>query len=402
MRASHTIVVLSPGGGHGQRLLPLVAALVKRGLRVFVMTRAELGQHVEAAGATFCDLFAKYPVEAVDGESMPFPSRLVTFAAAYAEPLTADVARLRPALLVYDSFVVVAPLIGRRLDIPYVGMRAGHAQVPAQAIAAISRDPRVVTSEACQAAIETLRTEHGMIAASAFSYLEGVSPYLNLYPEPARFLDDEARQAFEPIAFFGSLAPDRREAASHDRPLSGGGGRMRVYVSFGTVVWKYFAEVALAAMARLSDVLSELDAHVVMSLGDYEAGVSDRRRIERPHVSLQRYVDQWGALKDADLFVTHQGLNSTHEAIFHEVPMLSYPFFGDQPAMARCCEDLGLALPLSTVPRAALNTDDVRRQIAAVVSQRSAFARRLAEARQWEIETINGREAVLDRMLALA
>ena len=135
--------MFTQGGGHAQRLLPLVSGLVKRDLDVHVMTRPEVGHDVEAVGGIFRDLFAQYPLEAVDRESIPLPSRLVTFAAAYAEQLIADVARIRPVLLVYDSFAVVAPLIARRLDIPHVWMRAGHAQVPARALAEIRTDPRV-------------------------------------------------------------------------------------------------------------------------------------------------------------------------------------------------------------------------------------------------------------------
>ena len=62
VRARRSIVVLSPGGGHAQRLLPLVADLVKRGFDVHVMTRPDVRDHVEAAGGVFCDLFATYPV----------------------------------------------------------------------------------------------------------------------------------------------------------------------------------------------------------------------------------------------------------------------------------------------------------------------------------------------------
>jgi UDP:flavonoid glycosyltransferase YjiC (YdhE family) len=399
--AGQTVVVLSPGGGHTLRLLPLIASLTKRGLAVHVMSRAEVRGPVEAAGGIFYDIFAKYPLEAADRESIPLPSRLVSFAAVYAEPLIAEVAALRPAFLVYDSFMVVAPLIGRRLGIPYVGMRAGHAQIPAQAIAEIRSDPRVSTSAACLAAVERLRRDYGMNEASPFSYLEGLSPHLNLYAEPARFLNEDGRRAFEPIAFFGSLAPELREAASRERPLAGHGRKIRVYAAFGSVIWRYYAAIALSAMAKLADVLAEYDAEVLFSLGNHSIDDADRRRIERPHIRVETYVDQWGALKDADLFVTHHGLKSTHEAIFHQVPMLSYPFFGDQPAMAQCCQDLGLAVPLSEAPRAALQADAVRRAIEKVRAQRAAFAARLAEARTWELEVIEGREAVVDRMLRL-
>ena len=124
------VVVFSAGGGHLQRLLPLVAGLVQRGLAVHVMTRPEGREPAEKAGARFVDLFARYPLDAADADSIPLPSRLVSFAAVYAEPLIAEVAALRPALIVYDSFVVVAPLVARRLGIPYVGMRRGPRPGP--------------------------------------------------------------------------------------------------------------------------------------------------------------------------------------------------------------------------------------------------------------------------------
>src|SRR5262249_39279046 len=152
----------------------------------------------------------------------------------------------------------------------------------------------------------------------------------------------------------GSLAPELREVISRERPLSGLRGGLRVYVSFGSVIWWYYASVASAAMVSLADALSEREAEVLVSLGNYAPAEAERRRIERANVRVVSYVDQWGALKDADLFVTHQGLNSTHEAIFHRVPMLSHPFFGDQPALARRCQALGLAVPVSDGLRAAL------------------------------------------------
>jgi UDP:flavonoid glycosyltransferase YjiC (YdhE family) len=366
------------------------------------MTRPEGRAQSEAVGARFFDLFAKYPIDAVDGESIPLPSRHVSFAAAYAEPLIAELLALRPALIVYDSFVVVAPLVARQLGIPYVGMRAGHAQVPARAIEETRADPRVAISAACRAAVERLRTVYKMQDASPFSYLGGLSPHLNLCAEPPRFLSEAERAAFEPVAFFGSLAPERREADSKQRPLAGESAGLRVYVSFGTVIWRYYAQQALAALARLAEVLRGRGARALISLGHYPAGPAELRPLEGAGVRCERYLDQWGALRDADLFVTHHGLNSTHEAIWHRVPMLSHPFFGDQPAMAQRCQQLGLAVALADAPRAELEASRVQRAIDTVLDQREAFAARLDEARGWELEVIAGRERVLDRVLALA
>jgi UDP:flavonoid glycosyltransferase YjiC (YdhE family) len=401
MSTGAAVVVLSPGGGHLQRLLPLIAGLVRRARPVHVLTRAEGRAAVEATGAAFIDLLARFPLDAVDAESIPLPSRWVTFAAAYAEPLIAAVGALRPGLIVYDSFAVAAPLIGRRLGVPYVGMRAGHAQVPAAAIAELRADPRVVTSPACRAAVETLRAAYDMPDASPFSYLDGVSPYLNLYPEPPQFLDGAARRAFEPLAFFGSLAPDLRDAAAGAPAFAPEPSRLRVYMSFGSVIWRYYADIARAAMRQLIAAFSAYDAQVLVGFGGQAITPADRARLGRPRVRLDGWADQWSALADADLFVTHHGLNSTHEAVFHRVPMLSYPFFGDQPAMARDCQRLGIAVPLADAARAPLDAAAVRRAIDDVLARRHDVAARLEVARRWELDVIDGREAVLDRMLAL-
>jgi UDP:flavonoid glycosyltransferase YjiC (YdhE family) len=251
-----------------------------------------------------------------------------------------------------------------------------------------------------------------MPEAGPFAYLDGMSPHLNLCAEPSQFLDADERRHFEPLAFFGSLAPELREAASAqggERPFgAGAAAHLRVYVSFGSVIWRYYAAPALAALARLAEAfaggagVAGRRALLLVSLGQHAADAEARRSLERPGVRVVRWVDQWRALAEADLFVTHHGLNSTHEAIYHRVPMLSYPFFGDQPELARRCQRLGLAAALADAPRAELDPVRARRALAGVLERRESFRARLEEARGWELDVIAGREAVLDRVLALA
>ena len=61
----------------------------------------------------------------------------MTFAAHYAAPLLDEVARLAPAVIVYDTFAVIGRLVGRQLGVPYVNVCAGHAMTPARAVAAL-------------------------------------------------------------------------------------------------------------------------------------------------------------------------------------------------------------------------------------------------------------------------
>lgn len=396
------VVLCMPERGHLHRLLPVVEGLAARGRTVRALTDARFQADVERAGATFQDLFASFPVEAADAESRPVPSRYVSFAGHYADAITDWIAAHDPALIVYDTFAVVAPIVGRRLGVPYVNFCAGHAFEPVRTVAALRADGRAATSAACWRAIEVLRTRHGMPGANPFSYVEALSPHLNLYGEPEPFLRAADRSAFEPLAFFGSLDSralrDASAAATHAEPRA----RPRIYASFGTVVWRYFRAEALAAFEVLADATASLGVELLVSTGGQELMAAEHERLARPHARVERYVEQWRVLADTDVFVTHQGLNSTHEAIFHGVPMLSYPFFADQPALAARCAELGLALPLASGPRAPLTRDGVCEALERVRAERSHFAARLAEARGWELATIAGRAAVLDRIEALA
>ena len=399
MARSAVVVFCMPERGHLQRLLPLIEGLSAAGRTVHVLTDARYRAEVTLAGGRFHDVYAEHPIEAADATSIPVPSRYVTYAACYAEALTERVAGLEPGLIVYDTFAVIAPLIARRLGIPYINVCAGHAVVPSRAVAALRVDPRVATSAACAAAVERLREVHGMLDASPFSYVAALSPFLNVYGEPPQFLDPEDRRHFEPLAFFGSLSA--REPAPGPRSPGSFGARPRIYVSFGTVIWRYFEAAALAALTTLSEALAERDVAVTISLGGHRLGEVDRARLSHPNVRVEGYVDQWRILKETDVFITHHGLNSTHESIFHEVPMVSYPFFGDQPALSLRCQALGLAVPLAAAPRAAFDRGAVLGAIDALIAGRPLYSSRLAEARAWELATIAARPAVIDRILAL-
>jgi UDP:flavonoid glycosyltransferase YjiC (YdhE family) len=106
-------------------------------------------------------------------------------------------------------------------------------------------------------------------------------------------------------------------------------------------------------------------------------------------------------LEQADVFVTHNGLNSTHEAVFHKVPMISYPLFWDHPPLAEKCQAFGLAIPLTPVVRAPVTEPLVHAALDECIRGRDAIRAALARARGWELDVAAQRPAVLDRLLDL-
>ena len=388
--------------GHNRRSFRVVAGLARRGVTCHVFTDRRFQADVAAAGGVFVDLFADRPLPARSDDLVPNPCRYVVFAGAHTADVAREVANLRPSLVVYDTFAVIGRAVAITLGIPYVNVCAGHNVSPDRVPQLLESYPHVSISPACHEAVDMLREKHGMEDASPFSYVTGLSPYLNIYSEPAAYLTDEERQRFEPVAFFGSLPAQLPSPASGATHFSGD-THFKLYVSFGTVVWHYFAPQAIAALRSISAaVAGRPDLSALISLGRGTVSAAVRKELAHPaNVRVEDYVNQWSVLGEADAFVTHHGLNSTHEAIFNGVPMLSYPFFWDQPSLARKCQDFDLARPLAPTPLGDVDEGDVHAALDQLAADGEGLRQGLARAGRWERDVVSQRDAVLHRILGL-
>jgi MGT family glycosyltransferase len=396
-----------PESGHFQRLRSLIAGVVRMGYTAEVFTHRKFRSGVESAGGRFVDLFSRYPLEQADNASLPVPSRYVTFAGKYAEPIRRDVEKSRPLLVIHDTFAVIGQVVSALLGVPRVNVCAGHNVAPDRFLQILKEDPRVKISPACLEAVHVLKESYGLVDASPFSYISSLSSELNIYCEPPEFLDENERNVFEPLAFYGSLpSPNGAlEGCKNHRPwlAKRGGSQPTIYVSFGTVVWRYWERLAVHSLKVLAESFARMgNLRVVMSLGGAHIDGRSLTGIEGSNIIVQRYVDQWEMLRKADVFVTHHGLNSSHEAIYCRVPMISYPFFWDQPSLANKCQQFGLAFPLAQSPRGSFCEDDVIQLFSKLSDKREALQAALSRAREWEVSVIDGRPAVLRRLVSLA
>ncbi|MFM8410387.1 MAG: glycosyltransferase, partial [Alphaproteobacteria bacterium] len=174
------------------------------------------------------------------------------------------------------------------------------------------------------------------------------------------------------------------------------------WIAFGTGVFRYFGREAATALQPIADTLAAEGWEVRIGLGGQDAPDDLAERLRAAGAVVERDPDQWIALESAGVFVTHHGLNSSHEAIYRRVPMLSYPFFGDQPALARACQGFGLALPIADEPAGVVHPERVRAALRRLDEDRASFGASLDEARRWEVRTLRDRPRVLDRVLHLA
>ena len=104
--------------------------LIDAGLNVVVLTDERFRDAVESCGASFVDLFGRYPLDGVDPESTPPPVRFVSYAGLYAREIITDAAALTPALVVNNTFAVIGRVVASALGIPFVNVCAGHDRRP--------------------------------------------------------------------------------------------------------------------------------------------------------------------------------------------------------------------------------------------------------------------------------
>jgi MGT family glycosyltransferase len=403
MSRRRVVAFTIPGEGHLNRMLPMVAGLSAMGIPVDFFAHEMARSRIERTGARFVDLYAGRDMDVPDGTSLPVPMRNVSFAGYWGDEIAREVAALRPGLVLHDTFAVIGRVVAFHLRLPRVNMRSGHNLEPKRALAALMASGAVMISDACLRSVEILKERHGIADASPFSYFTDDAADLNICSEPPEFLPPEERTAFEPLDFFGSFWPGEDRPPPPAEPFGPeAADKLRVYAGLGTAALMMCPAEAMALLSVVAEAIAaDPSVSGLISLGSRQVAAADRARLERPNVRVEPYVDQVAVLEHASVFITHNGLNSTHEAIVHGVPMISCPLFGDQPALAARCRELGLAVPLAPAAGMLPTAADVRRALDRVRAEEAALRARLAEAQGWEHAVMERRPAVLRRVAAL-
>merc|ERR1712039_19105 len=154
-------------------------------------------------------------------------------------------------------------------------------------------------------------------------------------------------------------------------------GRQVVYISMGTVATGKFWDVPFGFFgkgngleacdgktliqhvfkAALEAVGNDNGVLLVISTGPQD-DVFDAMPELPDNLLVRQAVPQLEVLQRCDVFITHGGANSMHEALSSKVPMLVVPVFGDQPlnadAIAKCGAGIAFRNPLDSVTPAAL------------------------------------------------
>ena len=337
------IVVFNvPTTGHVDPTLPLAAELVSRGHRVSYFLTPEYRPQVEAAGATFMETpgVAESYFDEVSSRFNPLrlATQLLNTSYDLLPELSKQLEELEPAVVLYDSMCPWGKMAARLAGVPAIASMSllelppSYLRKSGQIGKVLKLVPRFLPwIRPYRLVVRRLQAKYP-VKIPRFPTIINWPGDLNISYTSTQ-INPEADKLGAKYLFIGPPMPNAAsevefpfDELDSERPL--------IYVSLGTV----FNDNP-AFFRNCIEAFENSDYQVVMSLGkrlSLEAlGTIPANYIVRP------YVPQSEVLKRADLFITHGGVNSVHQALYHGVPLLFIPQQMEQALVAARIAELG-------------------------------------------------------------
>lgn len=330
-----------PAYGHHNPTIAVVKELVNRGNHVRYYSFYEFQDKIESTGAEFipCDAYLPEVSEDIESGSNTMSTTEMTIVdlkitARMDGFLQEQVEEFKPDVIVSDSVCFWGKLTARKYKIPMVVSTTSFAFNRFS-----SKYMKSSFAEIWDLITGNRRVKAELKKLEAYGYHEkSVMPLV----QNDNFTDTivYATEKYQPCsetfskhyAFVGpSLLTEYKPDKKHPRPL--------VYISLGTVVNNKpdFYKKCIQA-------LKEEDVDVIISCGR----VVDPATLDglADNVSVFQSVNQLEVLSKANVFLTHNGMNSTSESLYMGTPMVFFPQINEQRAVARRAGELGTGIEL--------------------------------------------------------
>ena len=339
-----------PAQGHTNPTLGVVRELTARGHQVWYYSYESLQEPIEAAGASFisCDDWdVQQKLTAKDGarlgKDLAFATRiLVDTTLALDEPVSQMLQELRPDCIVADSMALWGRLLARKLNIPLVSstttfaFNRDSARTIRQSGGELLR--MLLSMPAINRQLRRLR-QRGYPVNSVLDIIgndNGTDTIVYTSPEFQPCADTFS----DKYAFVGpSIRPAMERVEKQREKL--------IYISMGTV-----NNDMLSLYRNCVEALREQAYQVILSVGG-QVDIPELGQLP-PHISAHKRVDQIAVLQQADVFLTHCGMNSVSESLYFGVPLVMLPGTPEQGAVAARAEQLGTGIRMTDTTPAAI------------------------------------------------
>ena len=339
-----------PAHGHTNPTLGVVRELVERGHEVWYYSYNCFKEKIESAGAKFvaCDDYdTEQKLDPKDatrvGKDIAFSTKiLVDTTLALDDLVCRDMECLQPDCIVADSMAVWGKAIALKLNIPFISSTTTFAfnqysskimkQSLGELFGMLFSMPKV------QKELKRLQ-DKGYPINNIFDILKNdndTNTIVYTSPEFQPCSDTFSKK----YAFVGpSVRPVSEQITKEKEKL--------VYISMGTVV-----NDLLKLYKNCIQAFKDTDYQVIMSVGNL-VKIEELGTLPE-NISVFTHVDQIAVLKQADVFLSHCGMNSVNESLYYQVPLVMYPQTSEQGGVATRVEQLGAGIRLQKVNSSAI------------------------------------------------
>jgi MGT family glycosyltransferase len=338
-----------PAHGHTNPTIPVVSELVSRGHEVWYYSFDEFKEKIEGAGAKYisCDEFLPPITEQeLNRKAGKDFAALIEMAAdttiALEDKVCSELREIQPDSIVSDSICFWGKLFAKKLAIPYICSTTTFAfnQYTAKLM-------KRGIGEMIKMVMAMPRINKKMQLLQSHGYETDFVSIIQNDNETDTIV--YTSKEFQPMAEtfsdkYSFVGPSiRREQQAEEK----GKSKKVIYISLGTVLNqnKDFYQNCIKAFA-------DSGYEVIMSVGN-KTDIAALGTIPN-NIKIRNYADQIAILKNADVFITHCGMNSVNESLYFGVPMILFPQHSEQRAVADRVAELGAGVKLKRTKPALL------------------------------------------------
>ena len=330
-----------PAHGHHNPTFPVVKELVSRGNKVRFYSFNEFKEKVEATGATFisCDVYLAEVAKEVESgeETMSTMDMTIVDLQTTAKMdcfLQKEVEEFKPDVIVSDSVCFWGKLTARKYRIPMVVSTTTFAFNKKSASYMKNSFAEIVDlikgQKKVKAELKNLE-QYGYHEKSIMPLVQNDN-YTDTIVYATEKYQPFSNTFSKHYAFVGpSVSTDYLPDKKNQRPL--------VYISLGTVVSN-----KPDFYKKCVEALKDENVDVIISCGKAVNPESLNGLTE--NVKVYSKVNQLEVLSKANVFLTHNGMNSTSESLYMATPMVLFPQTNEQRAVARRAKEMGAGFEL--------------------------------------------------------
>ena len=353
-----------PAHGHTNPTLGVVRELISRGHQVFYYSYNMMREKIEATGATFvsCDEYdQEQRLDAKDavrvGKDWAFSTQiLVDTTLALDDTVCEHMRELNPDCIVADSMAVWGKAVALKLGIPFVSSTTTFAfnQYSSKIMKQSLRQMfgMIFSMTKINKNIKRLQ-EKGYPVKSVLDIIQNDNNTDTIVYTSPEF--QPCSETFsDKYVFVGpSIRPIENIFEKKSDKL--------IYISMGTVI-----NDSTEFYKKCIEALANKKYQVIMSVGNL-INIEDLGAVPY-NITISRFVDQIAVLSQADVFLTHCGMNSVNESLYYKVPLVMYPQTSEQDGVATRVEQLGAGIRLKYV-----NAKSIKETIENVLHTKSYY-----------------------------